>query len=186
MAYRNGTYVAFHAGGTTDPTASDIKYYNTMKMWSANKNIDFSLINSHEKTSSVRDSSTRETLRRALVTRLNNSKHMLLILTEETKNDTDWVPFEIAYAVDECQMPVIAAYPNFESILAPAQLSSYWPQALATRIANGTARVIHIPFKMAAVLDAIDQFGIGNTNYPTNGYGFYNRETQVQWGLIKT
>jgi len=28
MAYHNGTYVAFHAGGTTDPTASDIKYYN--------------------------------------------------------------------------------------------------------------------------------------------------------------
>lgn len=102
MAYRNGTYVAFHAGGTSDPTVSDIKYYNTMKMWDANKRIDFSLINSHEKTSAVRDSSTRDTLRRALVTRLNNSKNMVLILTMGTKNDTDWVPFEIAYAVDNC------------------------------------------------------------------------------------
>lgn len=109
----------------------------------------------------------------------------MLILTAETKNDTDWVPFEIAYAIDDCQMPIIAVYPDFEWILDPAQLSNYWPQALTTRIANGSARVIHIPFKMAAVIDAIDQFGIGNTNYPTNGYGFYNRETQVQWGLIK-
>ena len=108
MAYRNGSYVAFHGGGTTDPTASDIKYYNTMKMWSVNKNIDFTLINSHEKTSAVRDSSARETLRRALVERLNNSKHMVLVLTITTKNDTDWVPFEIAHAVDACQMPIIA------------------------------------------------------------------------------
>ena len=185
MAYRNGTYVAFHAGGTSDPTASDIKYYNTMKMWSANKNIDFTLINSHEKTSAIRDSSARETLRRSLATRLNNSKHMVLILTADTKSDTDWLPFEIAHAVDECQMPIIAAYPDYDSILAPAQLSNYWPQALASRIKNGTARVIHIPFKMPTVLDAVDQFDVGNTDYPTNGYGFYSREAHVQWGLIK-
>ena len=182
MAYRNGTYVAFHAGGTSDPTVSDIKYYNAMKMWDANKRIDFSLINSHEKTSAVRDSSTRDTLRRALVTRLNNSKNMVLILTIGTKNDTDWVPFEIAYAVDNCQMPIIAAYPDFESILAPAQLSNYWPQTLSTRIFKGNARVIHIPFKRITVFDAIEQFGVGNTKYPTDGYGYYNRETQIQWG----
>ena len=137
MAYRNGTYVAFHAGGTTDPTASDIKYYNTMKMWSANKNIDFSLINSHEKTSAVWDSSARNTLRRALVTRLNNSKHMVLILTTETKNDTDWVPFEIAYAVDECQMPIIAVYPDFDSILAPEQLSNRCHTCNSHPVQNG-------------------------------------------------
>jgi hypothetical protein len=185
MAYRNGTYVAFHAGGTTDPTASDIKYYNTMKMWSGNKNIDFTLTNSHKKSSAVRDTSSRETLRRALVTRLNNSKHMVLILTTTTKIDTDWVPFEIAYAIDVCQMPIIAAYPDYASILAPAELTNYWPSALAIRIKDGTARVIHVPFKMPAVLDAIEQFGVSNTKYPTNGYGFYSREAQIAWGFIK-
>lgn len=185
MAYRNGTYVAFHAGGTTDPTVSDIKYYNTMKMWDANENIDFKLINSHEKTSAVRDSSTGETLRRSLITRLYNSRNMVLILTDTTKNDTDWVPFEIAYAVDMCQMPIIAVYPDYNSILAPAHLADYWPPALASRITNGTARVIHISFKLPAVLDAIEQFGVLNTAYPTDGYGYYNRETQVGWGLIK-
>lgn len=184
MTYRNGTYVAFHAGGTTDPTASDIKYYNTMKMWSANKKIDFTLVNSHEKTSAVRDSSTKETLRRSLITRLNNSKHMVLVLTATTKNDTDWVPFEIAHAIDVCKIPIIAVYPDYASILAPAELSSYWPPALESRIKNGTARVIHIPFKLQAVLDAIEQFGVSNTTYPKDGYGFYNRETQVRWGLI--
>jgi len=185
MAYRNGTYVAFHAGGTTDPTASDIRYYNTLKMWSANKKIDFTLINSHEKTSAVRDSSARETLRRALVTRLNNSKHMFLILTAETKKDIDWVPFEIEHAVDVCEIPIIAAYPDYDSILAPADLSHYWPSSLATRISTGAARVIHIPFKMQAVLDSIEQFGVLNTSYPINGLGFYKREVQVDWGFIK-
>jgi MTH538 TIR-like domain (DUF1863) len=185
MAYRNGTYVAFHAAGTSDPTASDIKYYNTMKMWSANKNIDFTLINSHEKTSAVRDTSAKDTLRRSLVARLNNSKNMILILTAATKNDTDWVPFEISHAVDNCQLPIIAAYPDYNSILAPSDLVGYWPDALTSRIANGTARVVHIPFKLPAVLDAIEQFVVSNTTYPSNGYGHYNRETQIGWGLIK-
>ncbi|WP_343652300.1 TIR domain-containing protein [Stenotrophomonas sp.] len=185
MAYRNGTYVAFHAGGTTDPTASDIKYYNMMKIWSASKKIEFTLVNSHEKTSAVRDSSAKETLRRSLVTRLNNSKHMVLVLTATTKNDTDWVAFEIAHAIDVCKMPIIAVYPDYNSILSPAELSSYWPPVLESRIKDGTARVIHIPFKMLAVLDAIEQFGVSNKTYPTDGYGFYSREAHVHLGLIK-
>ncbi len=184
MAYRSGTYIAFHAGGTTDPTASDIKYYNTIKMWSANKNVDFKLVNSHEKTAAVRDTSTRETLRRALVTRLNNSKNMVLILTPTTKNDTDWVPFEICHAVDTCKITIIAAYPDYDSIMAPRLLSDYWPLALSARIANGSARVIHIPFRQRPVLDAIEYMTVFNANYPVDGYGFYNREAHVQWGLI--
>lgn len=59
MAYRNGTYIAFHANGTTDPTASDIKFYNLMKAWTNKTDDDFSFINSHEKTASVRDSSKK-------------------------------------------------------------------------------------------------------------------------------
>jgi len=184
MAYRNGTYVAFHAGGTTNPTKSDIKYYNTIKMWDAHKHIDFKLCDSHEKTASVRDSSRTETLRRNLVTRLRNSKQFLLILTKTTKKDTDWVPFEIAYAVDDCELPLILVYPDFDSIMAPEQLSSYWPQALRSRIENRSARVIHIPFKKSPVLDALNQFDLNNTNYPTDGYGFYSREAHKEWGLV--
>jgi len=57
MTYRNGTYIAFHANSTTDPTASDIRYYNLIKAWSERSDDDFSFINSHEKTAAVRDSS---------------------------------------------------------------------------------------------------------------------------------
>jgi len=93
MAYRNGTYIAFHANGMTDPTASDIKYYNLLKAWTQLGDDNFSFINSHDKTASVRDSSLRETLKTRLVTRLKNSKHILLIVGKTTIEDTDWVPF---------------------------------------------------------------------------------------------
>ncbi len=158
--------------------------YNTLKMWSANKHIDFQLADSHEKTSSVRDSSKKATLQRALITRLNNSRQFFLILTNTTKNDTDWVPFEIAYAIDNCGLPIIAAYPDCNSIMTPKEMHTYWPNALKTRIESGNARVIHIPFKKDSVIDAIDQFDISNTEYPTDGYGYYNYETHKMWGLV--
>lgn len=31
MGYRNGIYVAFNGCGTTDPTDSDIRYFNMLK-----------------------------------------------------------------------------------------------------------------------------------------------------------
>jgi len=84
MAYRNGTYIAFHAEGTNVPVDTDMKYYNLLKAWTAKGDDDFSMINSHEKTAAVRDSSERRTLRDRLVTRLRNSKHLLLIIGETT------------------------------------------------------------------------------------------------------
>lgn len=184
MTYRTGTYVAFHAGGTSDPTASDIKYYNTLKMWTANKAIDFTFVDSHEKTYAVRDSSKKETLRRRLIERMNSSRNLLLIVTSTTKDDSDWVPFEISYAIDECAIPIIAVYPDFSSILAPTALASYWPFALSKRILDGAARVIHVPFRQLPILDAITYFDVRNLKYPIDGYGYYNLETHKSWGLI--
>lgn len=184
MTYRNGTYVAFHAGGTSDPTASDIRYYNALRMWDANNKIDFRFVNSHEKTYAVRDTSSKETLRNRLVERLSNSKHMLLIVTGNTRKDTDWVPFEISHAVDVCKIPIIAAYPGYDVILAPALLRTLWPSALEDRIDAQKARVIHIPFKKSPIMDAIGQFDFSNMNYPKDGLGFYNRDAHVAFGLL--
>ncbi len=183
MAYRNGTYVAFHAGGTSDPTASDIKYYNMMKAWDENSKIDFSFTNSHDKTSAVRDSSKRVTLERSIKERLNNSKNFVLILTDITKEDTDWVPFEIRYAVDECDLPIIAAYPKKDYVLKPSELSGYWPVAFSSRIDKKSLKAIHIPFKKSPILDAIGQFSLqsNNLNGPLN---YYSREAHESLGLL--
>ena len=183
MAYRNGTYIAFHAQGTNRPGKSDIDYYNLMKAWSAKTEDDFTMVNSHEKASAVRDSSKKITLRVSLLQRLRNSKNMVLIIGDNTRLDTDWVPFEIEKAVDAFMIPIIAAYTGYTSILAPSKLRALWPKALEERIDNRTAHVIHIAFRKEPISAAIDQFT--HKNFPNGGgLGHYNREAYQRWGLL--
>ena len=183
MAYRNGTYVAFHANGTNLPGKSDIDYYNLMKAWSAKTDDDFTMNNSHDKASAVRDTSKKATLRASLLERLRNSKNMVLIIGETTQLDDDWVPFEISSAVDTYKIPIIAAYVGYQTpIRNPRAISRLWPAALATRIGNGSANVIHIPFKKAALLDAIGQFS--HTKLPSGGgLGIYSDEAYRDFGI---
>lgn len=183
MAYRNGTYIAFHANGTNVPYDSDIKYYNLIKAWCGKGDDCFNIVNSHDKTAAVRDTSSKETLKRSLRERLNNSKNMLLIIGETTKFDTDWVPFEIEYAIDVCRIPLIIAYVDYEiAIRNPSALSNTWPAALKSRIENGTARAIHIPFKKEPINSACGQFS--HNNYPNGGgLGRYNDEAYASWGI---
>lgn len=182
MAYRNGTYIAFHADGSNKPVESDIKYYNLIKAWTAKKDDDFAIINSHEKNAAVRDTSKKQTLEVRLKNRLSNSKNMILIIGPTTKNDTDWVPFEISYAVDKCDIPIIAAYTGYEYVRAPEKLRSLWPKALRDRIDDGTASVIHIPFKKNPLKDAVGQFS--HTNKPKNGgLGKYSSKAYEEFGI---
>lgn len=181
MAYRNGTYIAFHAEGTNIPTDSDIKYYNLLKAWTARTDDDFSIINSHEKTSAVRDSSLRETLRNRLKERLRNSKHLLLIIGQTTKNDKDWVPFEIEYAVDECDLPIIVVYTGYEYIINVNSHSDEWPKALKDRIENKKVKAIHIPFKKEPIKEAINQFN--HNNKPPSAVSYYSREAYKIFGI---
>ncbi|MDA8118290.1 MAG: TIR domain-containing protein [Actinomycetota bacterium] len=183
MAYRNGTYVAFHAEGTSVPGQSDMDYYNLMRAWSAKPDDDFTMINSHDKSSAVRDASKRATLRASLQERLRNSKNMVLIIGETTRLDTDWVPFEIEQAVDVYKIPLIAAYTGYETIMAPDELRPLWPRALADRIARQVARVIHVPFKKEPLKTAIGQFHLNNL--PDGALTYYVREAYVKWGLAR-
>ena len=183
MAYRNGTYVAFHADGTPDPAESDMKYYNTLKMWHSNEDIEFSMVNSHEKTYSVRDSSKKQTLRNSLLERLRNSKNFLIIIGDTTRFDNDWVPFEITKAIDDHKLPVIAVYPSYNCIVQPnhQDIRNLWPEALKSRIDNGRAKVIHIPFKHNPIKDAISQFSI--QKYPKGSLSYYGIDVYKKWGI---
>jgi hypothetical protein len=181
MAYRNGTYIAFHAEGTTDPTASDLKYYRLLKAWHANDDVAFSFVNSHEKVAAVRDSSMKHTLRRSLIKRMNNSKNMILIIGNTTRMDTDWVPFEIQYAVDDCGIPVIIAYTGYDTVVNPSALKPLWPAALTERIANHSIRAIHIPFKRNAIDAAIKQFDFSNP--PAGPLAWYSLDAHRSFGI---
>lgn len=182
MAYRNGTYVAFHADGNNIPGGkSDIDYCRLLCAWNANKHHDFQIINTHEKFSAVRDSSTTATRRAGLLERLRNSKNMLLIVGDTTRFDADWVPFEIEKAVDSYGIPIIVAYTAQGAIRNASAYSGYWPPALASRIKNRTA-AIHVPFKQAPIYAAIDQFS--HENLPLGaGLGVYNDEAYRSWSI---
>lgn len=186
MAYRNGTYVAFHADGTSEPTESDMKYYRLLQAWHVNDHHEFSIINSHDKTAAVRDSSSKETLRRRLRERLASSKNLLLILGKTTKFDTDWIPFEIACAVDDYDLPILVAYTAYDAVPPnsdQAVLRSWWPYALAARIDMGTARTLHISFKQKPIGEAVDQFDFNTP--PKWPLTFYTREAYIKWGILR-
>jgi hypothetical protein len=183
MAYRNGTYVAFHAEGNSDPTDTDQRYYRMLEAWKASDKLDFTWVNSHDKTAAVRDTSKRATLAARLQERLASSRNMLVIIGPTTRLDTDWVPFEIRHAIATYEIPIIAAYPGYGPIFKPAELRPLWPSALATRIDNGTAHVIHVPFKLPPVKDAIGQFD--HDHYPLNGgLGWYSVDAYKSWGML--
>jgi len=184
MSNRTGTYVAFDGLGETDPTKSDFKYYSTIQAWSANKNIEFSLTNSHEKTYLVRDTSLLSTLYSRIQERLRASKNMLVILTKETRYTGSVLSYEIEQAIDTYKIPLIIAYPGYPSILDVDGLSSLWPKALFDRINNDNTKAIHIAFAKDCILDAISQFHV-NGKTLSNGKNYYTRDTYVQWGLIK-
>jgi hypothetical protein len=183
MIYRSGTYIAFHANNEEQPTESDMKYYNLLKAWSENNKFDLEFVDSHEKSVAARNPSTKAGLERALKQRLDRSKHMLLIIGKTTKLDTDWVPFEIRYAVDVCQIPIIAVYPDYEYVLDVEAKRDLWPADLKSRIDGGTARVIHIPFKEKPICDAVSQFD--HDNPPKTGKNYYTKDAYVGWGIIK-
>jgi hypothetical protein len=184
MANRTGTYVAFDGLGETDPTKSDFKYYATLQAWSANKNIEFSLTNSHEKTDAVRDTSKRATLYARIQERLRASKNMLVVLTSKTRYTGSVLSYEIEKAIDTYKIPLIIAYPEYSSILHVESLSNLWPKALADRINSTGIEAIHIPFAKDCILNAITRFHV-NGEHLSGGKNYYNRETQAKWGLIR-
>lgn len=181
MAYRNGTYIAFHAEGKTDQSASDIRYYRMLKAWHEHDDIDFKFVNSHEKVSAVRDTSTKQTIMRSLRERLKNSKNMILIIGNTTKDDVDFVPYEIEYAIDVCKIPIIAVYTQYISILNPASHRREWPEALEERIDDGTARVIHISFKRRLIDAAMSKFT--HVTPPRGALTYYTKEYQKSLGI---
>lgn len=184
MPYRNGTYIVFDALGQTDPTKSDFRYYSTINAWSAGKNIEFRYVDSHDKTSPVRDSSARSTLEARIRERLARSKNCIVILSSKTRNTGSMLSYEVEKAVDYYKLPLIITYPGYKCIVKPEEMSGRWPKALSQRIRNKNANAIHIPFKKGAILDAIGQFTIhtGRLEGPLN---FYSRKAQIDMGCIE-
>lgn len=184
MAYRNGTYIAFDGLGQTNPILSDFKYYGNIQAWAANKNIDFKYVDSHDKTCAVKDSSLRTTLEDRIRERLSNSKNMIVILSSDTRKTGSYLSYEIEKAVDYYEIPLIIAYVDYRVVANPSQLSEYWPDVLSSRVENGTAKAIHIPFVKDAILNSIGQFNI--SNMPATAKNYYSKEAHQAFGVLSS
>ena len=162
MAYRNGTYIAFNGMGTTDPTKSDMKYYGLLQKWNKSTGHDFSFSDSHKKTYQVSDNSSKETLKKRLLERLSKSKHMLLIISENSSVNRGLLNREIDKAVKTYKIPIIVVYTGYTSILSPNSLSDLLPSKLQELIKSEEANTIHIAFKQKIIELAINEFDINN------------------------
>jgi hypothetical protein len=108
--------------------------------------------------------------------RMDSSKSMVLIIGKTTKNDTDFVPYEIEYAIDNCDLPIIAVYTDYTAVYEPKGLRPLWPKPLAERIDSGVARVIHIGFRRALIDDAIGRYDLNNK--PNGSLIYFNESHQ--------
>lgn len=183
MANRTGTYFAFDGLGQTDPTKSDFRYYAIAQGWDASKAVEFKFVNSHDKASAVQDSSKMATLKASIHQRLAASKNMVVIISPDTRKSGSLLSWEIEQAVDRYKLPLIVAYTNYNYVLSPASHKEEWPIALATRIADGSAQAIQIPFRRDAVFDSIGQFTV-NSDPIGSALSYYNRVAQVKWGYL--
>jgi hypothetical protein len=100
MAYRNKTYVCFDAD-------NDFQYYKEMLEWKANDNIDFNFYDAHD-LNNLRDDSNEETIKRKLRERFNDTKLLIVLVGDVTKNLYKYVRWEIEVALN-LEIPIIAA-----------------------------------------------------------------------------
>lgn len=181
MAYRNGTYVAFNGCGTTNPTESDMKYYGLLQKWNKEYGADLNFSDSHDKTYSVRDSSKTETLKRRLLERLKNSKHIVLIVTENSSWNRGLLNWEIEKAVEQYKIPLIVAHTTCSGFISsPKQLAHLLPEEFKNQVAKGNIKAIHVPFRKRAIGAAIRQFGINN-QIPDTAFDYYIQKAYIDW-----
>lgn len=119
MTNRTKNYTAFYVAEPFNESnlganqKKDFCYYNLLKAWKA-KDKSFPFINAHDSTSTVRDDSQWETLKRRLHDRLNVSKNIILFLSSETKNSKA-LREEIEYGINKNGLPIIVIYPDYKA-----------------------------------------------------------------------
>jgi hypothetical protein len=122
---------------------NDIHYYRLMQAWHANERFDFTFRNAHDITQ-ARDTSTEETIKRSLRTRLNSSDVFIVLIGNSTRNLYKYVRWEIEVALD-LEIPIIAVNldgkKNMNENLCPPILRD--------------ELVVHVPFGLKIINYAI-------------------------------
>lgn len=168
MAYKNGNYCAFYVAEPFSESmlganaTKDFVYYNTLRMWKGADN-SFPFIDSHDKNYNVRDSSDWEkTLKPRLRDRLNNSKNIVLFLSERTVSSKA-LKEEIDYGINTKGLPVIVVYPDYdskESLLKngslKAEIKKLWDKLSIFKNSMNNVPTLHVPMKKELIKNALE------------------------------
>ena len=110
---------------------TDIAYYRTLQMWSANSRIDFNLNDAHD-LSYARDDSLPESIINQLRIRLDASKSFILIVGEKTKTNRKGIlKWEIGYALRN-KLPILLAFVGFDG--TETNTAELWQNSLMPKI----------------------------------------------------
>lgn len=150
MAYKNKTYVCFDAD-------NDIHWYNLMKAWKEHDSIAFDFHNAHE-INNIRDGSSEETIKRRLRERLANTKVLIVLIGQYTRNLYKYVRWEIEYAV-AYGVPIIGVNLNKKNGID----YNLCPPILKDKLA------IHVPFGQMPIDYALNNWPAAHKKCVSNG-----------------
>lgn len=129
MAYRNKTFVSF--------ASEDLASYNLMRVWKANKHIDFDFHDAHDLNVAL-DTSHPDTIRRRLRERLANTKQVVLLVGDETHSVANRAARFLYYEVeviDRLGLPVVFANLNgsrrAQTTRMPAVLAGHYTMSVS-------------------------------------------------------
>lgn len=165
MSYRNKTYVIFDG--------DDIRYYRLMQAWKENENIDFDFNNAHD-IGGIREDSQEETIKRRLRERFSNSKQVIVLVGEKTKNKYKYVRWEIEVA-QGLGLPIIVVNLNGERKIDGDRCPAILKNSLA----------VHVSYNRDIIKYALDDwpsFHNENKNTKSSPYS-YKESVYKKFGL---
>jgi len=139
MSYKNKTYIIFDAN-------NDMKHYRLMTAWKKNDKIDFNFHDAHD-LNNLRDGSSEETIKRKLRERMNNTKQVVVLVGDSTKDLYKYVRWEIGIAIN-MDIPIIAVNLNK---LNQAHINT-------PPILKNNAYFVSVPFELKKVKYALNNF----------------------------
>lgn len=144
MSYRNKTYVAFNADYPIGK--GDLHYYNLMVAWKTNDKIDFNFHNAHD-VNNLSAKASDDQIYRKLKERMKDTKQLIVLVGEHTKNMYKFVRWEIEIAID-MDLPIIAV--NLDG--------SNYDTAKTPPILKDNCFFLNVPFEMKKIRYGLDQF----------------------------
>lgn len=141
MGYKDPAYVVFD--GDNDKWA-----YVFMKGWKQNKNVDFDFRDAHDLDSMTGRAQDEAYVKSKLRERMRQSKTVVVLIGEKTKNLYKYVRWELELAL-ELDLPIIAVNLNKNN----GKDTEHCPA-----IIRESGRVVHVPYTMEAIKHALDNF----------------------------